>query len=104
MSARTPPQDFFGAHEPPQLVNATVSYNGQTIKNAQLTVPYDLTEQGLPVALKKVLDLPEDKEIDIKRYSKSSDSYILLNDKAQFDAIFRSLKVKHKFSFQVTGK
>lgn len=56
---------------------------------------------ALPSKLKRVAGIPESKEINIYRYSRSSNSYVLLNDEAGYNAMFRAIKVKKHLSFCV---
>jgi hypothetical protein len=66
-----------------------------------LELPQDITEEGLPNALKKSLGLDPDTEISIWRFSKSAHTYVKMDGKEQYAAIVRGLRVKRTFTFAV---
>lgn len=88
------------ASRSPSVVTATLNYKG-TQKKVELNVPNDLTEFGLEIAVKRYLNIAESQKVAIHRLSKSSGKYVVMNRKEEYDAIFRSLKVKKKFTFNI---
>lgn len=54
---------------------------------------------ALPSKLKRVAGVPESKKMNLYRYSRSSNSYVLLNDESSYNAMLRAIKVKKHLSF-----